>query len=228
MSVMDSILASSSAKSAAVTTRKTVLLPSCHPPQLMLGSAVRAFSNSQCMSLKIAFLMAVAIVFPSTHASAQEISLSNPGFEQELSDWNLRTSPDMCSARSEASRSGNLGLRIEDKSETEGCEIRSLSDSAEMDTEYEFSFWARTLDGSGPIQVALVFLNEKGQSIRKKNPTVDVPNTPDWTQFRLKVRSPTQDVSGMYLAIRTPGADFVTADLDDFEILKVSPPSSAP
>jgi hypothetical protein len=147
--------------------------------------------------------------------------LSNPGFEQELSDWNLQYAFGMCSAISEASHSGSLGLRIDDKNNTEGCEVRSVSDVADSDTEYELSFWARTLDGKGPLRASLVFVNDKGKSIRQKNPTVDVSNTPEWTQFRLKVRSPVQDVSAMHVQFRTPGTDFLTADVDDISVLKV-------
>lgn len=180
------------------------------------------------MFKKIPLLAATSAIFFSSHAFPQDLLLSNPGFEQELSDWNLRNSSGMISATSEASHSGSFGLRIEDQSDVKGCEIRSVSDTAESDTEYEFSFWARTLDGTGLLQVALVFVNEKGQSIRKKNPTVDVHNTPEWAQFRLKVRSPAQDVAGMYLVIRTYSKDCLTADLDDFRILKVGQPFSTP
>ena len=90
---------------------------------------------------------AVALtVFPAWAES--RISLVNPGFEQEAEGW-TNVVPEFARLTGEAAHTGEVGMRIEDKSDKAGSSVRSAPVAVEPGKSYAVRFWARALAHTG-------------------------------------------------------------------------------
>jgi hypothetical protein len=166
-------------------------------------------------------LVALAAIGFASQALAQQ--LSNPGFEQDLTDWSQTFDYGMSLALPEAARTGNAGLRITDDKPDKGSGLESLPVEVEAGKKYEVSFWLKTVSGEGGVQVALRFFDEAGKSLQKKFPSVTAGPSVEWKPYSVKAAAPERAV-GVTIVIRSLPAGTTTADLDDFEFREIPAP----
>lgn len=151
----------------------------------------------------------------------QAQAVVNGDFEQGLTDWTLRDDRGMSEAMPEAARTGSLGLRITDADPGRGSSAESLAVEAMPGNTYEVSFWARTVSGTGGVQVAVRFFDEKRKSLQKKPRSVVVRPSGQWEQFTVTAKAPENTVA-FVVWIHSLNADEVTMDLDDFAVREVA------
>lgn len=164
-------------------------------------------------------LCGAAILALSLPAMGQTIS--NPGFEKDLSDWAAAAyDHDMSQASSEAAHSGKLGLRVKDEDPKYSSSLESLPAEATPGQKYEVTFWARTVAGEGDVAVSLRFCDDKGKALQKKAPKAMVQKAPEWKQYTITGIAP-PGTAAFLIWIHTAAPEPVTADLDDFEIKAV-------
>ncbi len=142
-------------------------------------------------------------------------TISNPGFEKDLTDWLAIRDSDMSRASAEAAHSGALGLRVKDENPKYNSSLTSLATEATPGQKYEITFWARTLAGEGNVAVSLRFCDEKERPLQKKGPYALVTKTPEWKQYTITGVAPPNSVM-LVLWIHSTQVESVTADFDDF------------
>ena len=169
--------------------------------------------------IRLFFLFVFGLLASGGHAQG----ILNGDFEQGLTDWSVRDDRGMSEARLEAARSGSLGLRITDEDTAKGSSAESLPAEALAGATYEVSFWARTISGSGEVQVAMRFFDEKRKSLQKKPRSITVKPAGEWEQFTIQSKAPEGSVA-FVIWIHSLNADVVTMDLDDFTVREVEGP----
>ena len=152
---------------------------------------------------------------------AQAQAVVNGDFEQGVTDWSLRDDRGMSEPVPEAARTGSLGLRVTDADPGRGSSAESLAVEAIPGNTYEVSFWARTVSGTGWIQVVVRFFDEKRKSLQKKPRSVVVRPSGQWEQFTVTAKAPENAVA-FVVWIHSLNVDEVTMDLDDFTVREVA------
>ncbi len=148
-------------------------------------------------------------------AVAQEIS--NPGFEQDFTDWAVRRDHNMSWVTEEAARTGKAGLRITDDNPEAGSGLFSLPVGVTPGTKYELSCWARGVSGSGKVGVYLRFLNEKEKLVKKEKYVAIPCDAREWKRYAVTDTAP----EGAVLAqvwIHSFAKDTPVLDIDDIEL----------
>lgn len=168
------------------------------------------FSRSSCLRAFFLLLFG-AWAFVEVHAQ----TVSNPGFEEDLTDWEASFDYEMSGASAEAARTGKLGLRVVDASPTQGSGLESLPLEVDPGQTIETTFWARRVEGSGTLKVSLRFFDGSGKRLQKQPPSVTVKDTPFWTQFSLTGIAPEEAVA-FGIRIESAPLEEGTFDLDDF------------
>lgn len=157
-----------------------------------------------------------------------EFRIVNPGFEQGMEGW--RTSDDTTGQAfviQEAAHSGAYGLRMIDEEDDGRVEVRTLRRlPADPDTEYELSFHARMLEGSG-IHVTMRFHDAEGNRINQELYDPDhtwmqlfEPEATDWQSYTFQTTSP-PGTAEMLVMIRSNDGSIVSPDFDDFELRRL-------
>lgn len=154
-------------------------------------------------------------------ATLRAEEIPNAGFELDLTDWSQQSDRGMSRATEEAARSGALGLRVTDESETAGSGLFSLPVEVTPGAKYELSCWARGVGGSGGVGVYLRFLDEN-QKLAKKERNVAIPSeSKEWKRYAVTDTAPERAVVAQ-VWIHSFAKDTPVVDLDDFELKPVS------
>lgn len=145
----------------------------------------------------------------------------NPGFEEDLTDWQMRSGQDIAFASPEAARSGASGLKILDEDLRRAVWLESLPAEVLPGKKYELSFWARQLSGDGAVRVTLRFLDEKGKAAQKKDAFLRIDPSSEWKKNVLVAQAPESAVAALVF-IQSSQEKAVVADLDDFALRELS------
>ena len=182
--------------------------------------------------LLLSILVAVgtlrASVVPGVAADA--LTLSNPGFENQLTGWDSQEDNGMSKVIAEAAHTGKFGLRVTDDSDTAGSSISSQRIPVTEGKTYQVQFYARVLSGDG-IGVYLRFLKADGKQVAPATeeektagpkPAVQVDkNQLAWLQFTGTKTAPNEAVS-MVIYIHSYSKHKVMADFDDFALTETT------
>ena len=162
--------------------------------------------------------------------AADALTLSNPGFENQLTDWDSQEDNGMSKVIAEAAHAGKFGLRVTDDSDTAGSSVISRRIPVTEGKTYQVQFFARVLSGEG-IGVYLRFLKADGKPIvltsdeektADQKPVVQVDkNQLSWLQFTGKKTAPNEAATAV-IFIHSYSKHKVTADFDDFAVAEVA------
>lgn len=174
--------------------------------------------------MKSPFLSALVFASLSTAFAAEKtLPLANAGFEEGLAGWNAAGDNAMSAAVPEAARSGKLGLRVTDASDTLGSSVASKRFPAVPGRSYEVRFQARAVKGEG-IAVYLRFFDAKGAFLTRpelKN-QINVPvrrGDTEWKAFSREGVAPAGSVH-VEVWIHSFTKNVVTADFDDLVLVE--------
>lgn len=169
-------------------------------------------------------------VNPPSTIAADALTLSNPGFEKQLSDWETEETDVMSKAEAEAAHTGKAGLRVNDDSEQAGSSLTSQKIPVSAGKTYQVQFWSRVLSGYG-VGVYLRFLKADGKPVvpgteeertAERTPAVDLDkNQLSWALTSGKRTAPADAVT-MMIYIHSYSKHKVIADFDDFVISEVA------
>lgn len=164
-----------------------------------------------------AIFASIALVLASgLHAQI----LSNPGFESGMEGWKSSEQTPVTTIVSEAAHTGEMGLRVNDQSDTDGARFSSDAFTVSPGQKVMLSFWARSAQGD----VAAVSLQPLGA---RNRPIMDEKGLPplvigikssnDWKQYSGTYTVPDEGES-MVITIRSWSKAKGTVDIDDFEL----------
>lgn len=187
------------------------------------GSVAPPVASRSCR-MKITYLAVIlAAVVPFASAAESVIPLANAGFEEGLAGWNAAGDNAMSAVVPEAAKSGKLGLRVTDTSDTLGSSVASKRFPAVAGRAYEVRFQARAVKGEG-IAVYLRFYNAKGEFLTRpelKN-QINVPvrrGDTEWKAFSKEGVAPAGSVH-VEVWIHSFTKNVVTADFDDLVLVE--------
>lgn len=172
----------------------------------------------------IAVRLALALLAASTAAAAEKvIPLPNPGFEEKAAAWSNANDNGMSTFLPEAARSGKLGLRVTDESNTLGSSLAAKRFPATPGRTYEVRFQGRIIKGEG-IAVYLRFYDAKGEFLNRPelknqiNVSVRRGDT-QWKQFSKSGVAPAGAIQ-VEVWVHSFTKNIVTADFDDFVLVE--------
>lgn len=176
------------------------------------------------MKLRLLPLLVLAVA-PAAPAAEKILPLSNAGFEDKLATWNNANDHGMSAALPEAARSGKLGLRVTDASDTLGSSLATKRFPATPGKSYEVRFQARIVKGEG-IAVYVRFYNAKGEFLNrpelKNQINVAVRRTDtEWKEFAKHGVAPAGAVQ-VEVWVHSFTKNVVTADFDDFVLVELA------
>jgi hypothetical protein len=166
------------------------------------------------------------VLFTAATALAAEkaIALPNAGFEEKTASWINTSDHGMSVAVPEAARSGSLGLRVTDTSDTLGSSLASKRFPVTPGKTYQVRFQGRIVKGEG-IAVYLRFNDAAGKALNSPelknqiNVAVRRADT-QWKQFSAKGTAPAT-ATQVDIWIHSFNKNSVTADFDDFELVEL-------
>lgn len=146
--------------------------------------------------------------------------LSNPGFESGMEGWKSTEKTPITSVAKEAAHTGEMGLRVNDQSETDGARFSSDAFTVSPGQKVTISFWARSPQGD----VAAVSLqplgarnrpimDEKGQAPL----VIGIRTSTDWKQYNGSYTVP-DEAESMVITVRSWSKSKGVIDIDDFEL----------
>lgn len=174
------------------------------------------------------FLLLSLSLLPAISASAAAekiLPLPNAGFEDKLASWNNANDHGMSAAIPEAARSGKLGLRVTDTSDSLGSSLAAKRFPATPGRSFEVRFQGRIVKGEG-IAVYLRFYNAKGEFLNrpelKNQINVAVRRTDtEWKEFAKRGVAPAGAVQ-VEVWVHSFTKNVVTADFDDFVLVELA------
>lgn len=174
--------------------------------------------------MKTSSVLVVALLATTAAFAAEKtLPVPNPGFEEKLAGWNAANDNAMSAAIPEAARSGKLGLRVTDASDTLGSSLAAKRFPATPGRTYEVRFQGRIVKGEG-IAVYLRFYDAKGAFLNRpelKN-QINVPvrrGDTEWKAFTKQGVAPAGAVE-VEVWVHSFTKNVVTADFDDFVLLE--------
>lgn len=173
-------------------------------------------------SLLIASLLSLGLA--ATARAEKAVPLANGGFEQKLIGWSHSGDNAMSVPVAEAARTGKLGLRVTDASDTLGSSVATKRLPAVAGKTYEVRFAGRVVSGSG-IGVYVRFFDAKGKPLNsqaKKNEIIATLNKNDteWKDRSAKGVAPA-DTALVEVWIHSFSKNLVTADFDDVTLIEL-------
>ncbi len=168
--------------------------------------------------------LALLPAIPAALAAEKNLPLPNAGFEDKLASWNSTNDHGMSVAVPEAARSGKLGLRVTDASDTLGSSLAAKRFPATPGKSYEVRFQARIVKGEG-IAVYIRFYNAKGEFLNRPelknqiNVAVRRSDT-EWKEFTKRGVAPAGAVQ-VEVWVHSFTKNVVTADFDDFTLVEL-------
>jgi hypothetical protein len=187
------------------------------------GSDAPPVASRSCRMKITSLAVILAAVVPFASAAESVIPLANAGFEEGLAGWNAAGDNAMSAVVPEAAKSGKLGLRVTDTSDTLGSSVASKRFPAVAGRAYEVRFQARAVKGEG-IAVYLRFYNAKGEFLTRpelKN-QINVPvrrGDTEWKAFSKEGVAPAGSVH-VEVWIHSFTKNVVTADFDDLVLVE--------
>lgn len=168
-------------------------------------------------------LVAASLTASSVWAET-ELPLADPGFEQKGEGW-TGVVPEFARLTAEAAHTGEIGLRIEDKSTQQGSSVRSAPIAIEPGESYAVRFWGRAVAHAG-VAVYVDLWNAAGTMIttqdRKNQIVYTVPgDQTSWKQFTIAIRAP-EDAARLTLWIHSFNGSVASADFDDFSVSRLT------
>jgi hypothetical protein len=169
--------------------------------------------------------LSLLVVIPAALAAEKALSLPNAGFEDGLASWNNANDHGMSVALPGAARTGKLGLRVTDTSDTLGSSLAAKRFPATPGKSYEVRFQARIVQGEG-IAVYVRFYNAKGEFLNRpelKN-QINVAvrrNDTTWKEFTKRGVAPAGAVQ-VEVWVHSFTKNVVTADFDDFTLVELA------
>ncbi len=170
------------------------------------------------MRLKKAALFATGLLF-ATLLQAQ--LLTNPGFENDLNDWQIKEKRPISFAVAEAAFEGKLGLRLNDEATDAGANLTTEKFEVTPGQKISLGFMARSSNGSlaavllSPIlSDGAPLLDEKGQP---SVVAVPIKSSPDWSPYRKEYTVP-EGVTSFTVSIRSWSTPTGVVDIDNFEL----------
>ncbi len=146
--------------------------------------------------------------------------LSNPGFESGMEGWKSNEATPITTVVKEAARTGEMGLRVNDESETDGARFFSDAFTVSPGQKVTISFWARTLQGD-LAAVSLQPLGARNRAITSENGqpplVIAIKSSTDWKQYSGSYTVP-DEAESMIIGIRSWTKTKGTVDIDDFEL----------
>ncbi len=155
-------------------------------------------------------------------AWADELSIANPGFEQNAEGWKASkedTANNLSSVQAEAAHSGQFGLRVEQGDGGPGSWMESSKLEVTPGKAYHLSFWARSLNQGG-AGVWLMFKDAEGKKIEVPAEIAAKQITQGasaWTEYTLDFTAP-QGAASLTLAVHCYSQRPCLADFDDFSL----------
>ena len=151
------------------------------------------------------------------------LTFPNPGFEEKLG-WSGIGAP-MATLLKEAAHSGEVGLRIVDKSRKTGSSVRSSHIPVEAETTYALRFWSKAVAQTG-VGVYLDFFNADRKMVttqaRRNQIIFTVPGSQTtWKQFTLAARAP-EDAATLTVWVHSYNGGIASADFDDFSVSQLT------
>ena len=146
--------------------------------------------------------------------------LSNPGFESGLEGWKSTEKTPITTAVKEAAHTGEMGLRVNDDSETDGARFASDAFTVSPGQKVSLSFWARSPQGD-VAAVSLLPLGARNRPIMGENGqpplVVAIKASPDWKQYKASYTVP-DEAEAMIITVRSWSRSKGIVDIDDFEL----------
>jgi hypothetical protein len=148
--------------------------------------------------------------------------LGNRDFETgDLSYWNNSGDNRMSSVTEAAAYSGNYGLQVLDTSTSAGSSLISLGSPAAAGVQFQLTFWAKIVSGTGGMGAYVQFLSGSGGILNSYE--VPVPSTTtSWTRFQQTFTAPV-NAATVRIWVSSSVAGTVTAEFDDFLLSQVIP-----
>lgn len=176
------------------------------------------------MKSLLPLLPLVLFTASATLGAEKVLALPNAGFEEKTASWINTNDHGMSVAVPEAARSGKLGLRVTDTSDTLGSSLASKRFPVSPGKAYEVRFQGRMVKGQG-IGVYLRFNDAKGKALNSqelKNQVNVVLQRGDtqWKQFSAKGTAPAP-ATQVDIWIHSFNKNSVTADFDDFVLVEL-------
>ena len=164
--------------------------------------------------------LAAGLLAPGLGWAETSLPLPNPGFEAGGAEWTGIGEP-FSTLIAEAAHAGTGGLRVTDKSDTQGSSIRSGKVPVSGDAHYAVRFWARSLEKHG-VGVYVEFWDAAGTLLSTKvRDTIVVFTIPqeatDWTLFTIAAQAPPESAT-LTVWVHSFNQSHATADLDDFSV----------
>ncbi|AHF89498.1 endopolygalacturonase [Opitutaceae bacterium TAV5] len=189
-------------------------MPNSRLPQRFRSPALRSFLPTLALLLLAPFALRAA-----TDGDAASLPLPNPGFESGLDGWivNEGAAP-MSAAIPEAARTGKLGLRVTDNSDTAGSSVAAPRFPVEPGRAYRLTVHARLISGDG-VGVYLRFFDAKGKHLNpwpKASDSAAIQSR-TWRAVTVTAAPPAGAVS-LDAWIHTYAGSKVTVDFDDLSI----------
>jgi len=172
----------------------------------------------------LASCLAVLALASATARAEAPLPLANGDFEQQLTGWTNTNDGGMSAASADAARSGKLGLRVTDASDTLGSSLATKRLPAVAGQTYEIRFAGRVVSGAG-IGVYLRFYDAKGKALNtqaQKNEIIVALNRGDteWKNRSVKGTAPA-DAATVEVWIHSYSKNLVTADFDDLTLVQL-------
>ena len=169
-----------------------------------------------------------AAAFSASALRAQQTHpqlLPNAGFEAGAEAWHSNDSG-MSAVVPEAARSGGLGLRITDRSDSAGSNFRSARIPVAAGKNYDLSFWARPTESNGVIGVYIQYFDASRAKIdiHDPNSTHEAAvrgSIGEWSEFSICSRAP-ENAATLSIWTHSYNAAVCSADFDDFTLVELS------
>jgi hypothetical protein len=193
-------------------------MPSTRRPPCFRNLVLRSFLPALFLNLPVPAASLQAAT-DNNNNTAATLPLPNPGFESGLDGWIVQENPSpMSAALPEAARTGKLGLRVTDNSETAGSSVATHRIPVEPGRAYRLTIHARLLSGDG-VGVYLRFHDAKGKHLNpwpKASDSAAIQSRA-WRAVTVTAAPPSDAVS-LDAWIHTYDGSKVTADFDDLSI----------
>lgn len=180
--------------------------------------------------MRRSFLATAFLVASMLRAGTNEPTLPNPDFEEDTPYWAASKADvtlGLSKITSEAARSGQKGLRVEQAEDGPGSWFQSRRTSVVPGRAYRIEFWARTINTS-KVSVVIHFFDSASVPITQPGgPPFSIkvlPESPEWTDYRLDVLAP-ENAESITLAVRCDKKQPTMADFDDFSITPLATPT---
>lgn len=169
-------------------------------------------------------LIAIALFGICTLVLAEDAPknlLSNGSFEEQAKDWVLTADNDMSKVVADAAKTGKLGLRVTDESDTLGSSAGSQKIASAAGKSYKLTCQARVVSGNG-IGLYLQFSDKDGKQLLRQelnNQATEPIKGADWAEYTVTAKAP-ENAAFVRAWIHSYTKNKVVADVDDVVLVE--------